>query len=217
MIAAAFVAVVLEASPPPTTVRGATAACPRERGHVIEESQLEFPPNAHPTHERVRFLVDLGSDSRIRRMVTVESSGDAAVDAAAAKALADYRFAVPSSGCVTSSSVASPFWIVPPEALAPPSPAADGAASSPVPCVTPFIRPMRFPLPRRREVPGTASVDVGLDPSARVNSVHLAQSSGNKKTDYAATVAARNGTYVFERQPGCAPVATTYRLELTFR
>jgi TonB family protein len=86
-----------------------------------------------------------------------------------------------------------------------------------VPCAAPFIRPIRFPLPRRREVPGTAAVDVGLDPFARVTNVRLAQSSGNKKTDYAATVAARNGTYVFERQPGCAPVATMYRLELTFR
>ena len=216
MIAAAFFAVILAASPAPAAP-GSTAACPRERGHVIEESQLEFPQNAHPTHERVRFLVDLGSDSRIRRMVAIESSGDAAVDAAAAKALADYRFAVPSVACVTSSSVASPFWTVPPEALASASPTANGFANSPAPCVAPFIRPMRFPLPRRREVPGTASVDVGLDPSARVTSVHLAQSSGNKKTDYAATVAARNGTYVFERQPGCAPVATTYHLELTFR
>ncbi len=217
MIAAAFVAVILAASPPPATERDATAACPRERGHVIEESQLEFPQDAHPTHDRVRFLVDLGSDSRIRRIATVESSGDAAVDAAAAKALAGYRFAVPSAGCVSSSSVVSPWWRIPPEALPSPAPAATPASSSPTPCVAPFVRPMRFPLPRRREVPGTASVDVAVDASARVTAVHLAQSSGNKKTDYAAAVAARNGTYVFERQPGCAPVATTYRLELTFR
>jgi outer membrane biosynthesis protein TonB len=216
MIAAAFVAVVLAASPPPATVRGATAACQRERGHVIEESQLEVPPDAHPTNERMRFLIDLGSDGRIRRIATVESSGDAAVDAAAVKSLAQYRFALPSSGCVTTSSVTSRWWNIPPDALASPSPAAV-ASSSPAPCVAPFIRPMGFPLPRRREVPGTASVDIGLDASARVTAVHLMHSSGNKKTDFAATVAARNGTYVFERQPGCAPVATTYHLELTFR
>jgi TonB family protein len=217
MIAAGFVALALAASPPPAIVRGATAACPRAPGHVIEESQLEFPENAHPTHERVRFLVDLGSDGRVRRLSMVESSGDAAVDAAAAKALGEYRFAVPTSGCVSTSSAISRWWNVPPEALVSPSPAAVVASSSTAPCATPFIRPMRFPLPRRREVPGTASVDVALDANATVKAVHLAQSSGNKKTDYAATVAARNGTYVFERQPGCAPVATTYRLELTFR
>ncbi|MDQ6925088.1 MAG: energy transducer TonB, partial [Candidatus Eremiobacteraeota bacterium] len=182
----------------------------------IEESRLEVPPDAHPTHERMRFLVDLGSDGRIRRLAAVESSGDAAVDAAAAKALARYRFALPSSGCVTTSSGTARTWSIPPEVLASPSPAT-GASSSPAPCVAPFVRPMGFQLSRRREVPGTASVDVGLDASAHVTAVHLVHSSGNKKTDYAAAVTARNGTYVFERQPGCAPVATTYHLELTFR
>ena len=215
MIAAAFAAVLFAAAAPPAAVRGSTAACPRERGHVIEESQLEVPPDAHPTNTRMRFLVDLGSDGRIRRIAAVESSGDASVDAAAAKALAQYRFALPSGGCVTTSSVTARTWSIPPEALASPSPAA--ASSSPPPCVAPFIRPAGFPLPHRRESPGTASVDVGLDASAHVTAVHLVHSSGNKKTDYAATVAARNGTYAFERQPGCAPVATTYHLELTFR
>ena len=216
MIAAAFAAVVLAAASPTPPARGATAACPRESGHVIEESQLEVPPDAHPTHERMRFLIDLGSDGRIRRIANVESSGDAAVDAAAAKSLTQYRFALPSYGCVTTSSVTSRWWNIPPEALASASPA-PSASSSAAPCVAPFIRPMGFPLPRRREVPGTASVDIGLDASARVTAVHLAHSSGNRKTDYAATVAARNGTYVFARQPGCAPVTTTYHLELTFR
>jgi TonB family protein len=221
MIAVLLAVVMLAASPSsspaPAPVRGATAACPHENGHVIEESQVEFPPNAHPTHERVRFLLDLGSDGRIRRSAMVESSGDGAVDAAAAKALADYRFTVPTAGCVSTSSALSRWWDIPPQLLASPSPAEPAASSSPAPCAAPFIRPMRFPLPRRREVPGTAVVDVGLDANARVTAVHLAQSSGNKKTDYAATVAARNGIYAFEHQAGCARTATTYRLELTFR
>ena len=216
MIAAALAAVIFGASPAPVSGTGSTAACPREAGHVIQESQLEFPQDAHPTHDRVRFLIDLGSDGRVRRSSMVESTGDAALDAAAAKALAEYRFAVPTYGCVSSSSALSRYWTVPREALASPEPAA-GASTAPVPCVAPFIRPMRLPVPRRREATGTAAVDVGIDANARVTAVHLAQSSGNKKTDYAATVAARNGIYVFERQPGCAPVATTYRLELTFR
>jgi TonB family protein len=217
MIAAAFVAVVLAASPAPGNVHGSAAACPREPGRIIQESQSEFPQDAHPTHERIRFLVDLGSDGRVRRSSMVESSGDAALDAAAAKALAEFRFAVPTAGCVSTSSAISRWWNVPKEALASPPPVATVDSSSHPPCAVPFIRPMHFPLPARREVPGTASVDVGLDASAHVTGVHLAHSSGNKKTDYAAAVAARNGTYVFERQPGCAPTATTYHLELTFR
>jgi TonB family protein len=217
MIVAAVVALILAVSPPPPIARGAGAACPRERGHILDGPRLELPQDAHPTHERVRFLVDLGSDGRIRRSAMVESSGDAAVDAAAATALAGDRFVVPSASCVSTSSAVSRGWNVPQDALASPLPGAAILSNSPIACVAPFVRPMRFPLPRRREAPGTASVDVGLDSSARVTAVHLAQSSGNKKTDYAATVAARNGMYVFERQPGCAPVATTYRLELTFR
>jgi TonB family protein len=216
MIAGLFAVVMLVASSAPASApaRPAAANCPREMGRVIEESQVEFPQNAHPTHDRVRFLLDLGSDGRIRRLALVESSGDAAVDEVAAKSLAEYRFAAPSFACVTSSSVISRWWNIPPEVLASPEPA---ASSSPVPCAAPFVRPNGVPLPRRREVPGTAAVDVALDANARVTAVHLAQSSGNKKTDYAATVAARNGLYVFERQPGCTPAATTYRLELTFR
>jgi TonB family protein len=216
MIATFIAAVVLFATPPPASapVRSAAADCPREMARVIEESPVEFPPNAHPTHDRVRFLLDLGSDGRIRRLALVESSGDAAVDELVGKSLAEDRFAAPSSGCVTSSTVFSRWWNIPAEELASPEPA---APSSPLPCAAPFVRPNRLPIPRRREVPGTAVVDVTLDANARVTAVHLAQSSGNKKTDYAAAVAARNGFFVFEHQPGCTPAATTYRLELTFR
>ncbi len=217
MIAVLLSAMLFAASPEPAGARGLTSACPHENGHVIEESQVEFPANAHPTNPRVRFLLDLGSDGRVRRSALVESSGDAAVDAAAAKALADFRFSVPTSGCVSTSSALSRWWNIPPHELAPPAPGDAAASSPPVACVAPFIRPMRFPLPHRREVPGTASVDVGLDANARVTAVRLVQSSGNKKTDYAATVAARNGLYAFEHQAGCARTVTTYRLELTFR
>jgi TonB family protein len=217
MITAAIAAMVLAAaSPAPAPTRAPAAGCPRENVRIIEESNFEFPENGHPTHGRVRFLIDLGSDGRIRRSALVESSGDATVDAAAAKAVGEFRYAAPTAGCVSTSAVWSAYWRMPPEALASPAPDA-GASSSPAPCAAPFVRPQRFPLPRLREAPGSASVDVALDAGARVTGVHLVQSSGNKKTDYAATVAARNGTYVFERQPGCAPVATTYRFELTFR
>jgi TonB family protein len=119
---------------------------------------------------------------------------------------------------VSASSALSRWWNVSREALASPPPPTTiaGASSSPAPCAAPFIRPMNFPVPRRREVPGTATVDVGIDATERVTAMHLVQSSGNKKIDYAAALIARKAAYVFERQPGCAPVATTCRLELTF-
>jgi TonB family protein len=71
-------------------------------------------------------------------------------------------------------------------------------------------------LPPRRESPGTATIDVTLDANARVTAVRLVQSSGAKKTDYAATVAARNGIFIFVHEPGCPVGPTVYRLELTF-
>jgi outer membrane biosynthesis protein TonB len=219
MITVFLAAVLFAASSTPApaaTVPAAYAGCPRENVRIIEESNFEFPENAHPTHERVRFLLDLGSDGRIRRTALAESSGDATIDAAAAKAVGEFRYAAPTAGCVSTSTVTSQYWRMPAEALASPAPDA-AASSSPAPCAGPFVRPRTFPLPYRREAPGTAFVDVVLDASARVTAVHLVQSTGNKKTDYAATIAARQGVYVFERQPGCAPTATTYRLELTFR
>ena len=222
MIEAAVAAVLFaaaSAAPPPA--RSPFGGCARATTRVIGKARLDFPENARPTHERVRFLLDLGSDGRIRRTAMVESSGDAAVDAAAATAVAEYRFAPPTMGCVAASSTWSPWWDMPPATLAsaPPAeadPAGSPAPSSPVPCSPPFVEPTRFPLPLRRLPRGTAAVDVALDANARVTSVHLARSSGNKKSDYAATIAARNATYVFRRQPGCAPVATTYRFELSF-
>ncbi len=218
MIAGLFAAVVLAAASP--SPAPAPPDCPRERVRVVEESNFTFPENARPTHDRVRFLIDLGSDGRIRRSATVESSGDSAVDAAAAKALSEFRFAPPSVACMSSSSVWSQWWelreAAPSSPSPSPSPAATVAAAS-APCAAPFVRPNGLPLPRRREAPGTTVIDVALDATARVTGVHLVQSSGNPKTDYFATTAARNGLFVFERQPGCAPVATTYRLELTFR
>ena len=227
MIAGLLAAVSFAAaSPPPATVRSPFAGCPRGNTRVIGKAPLDFPENARPTHERVLFLLDLGSDGRIRRSAMTESSGDAAIDAAAAKAVAEYRFAPPTMGCVAASSVWRAWWDMPPAALASALPAEADPASSPVPsspapssplpCAAPFVQPTRFPLPLRRIAPGSAAVDVALDANARVMAVHLAQSSGNKKSDYAATIAARNAVYIFRRQPGCAPTATTYRLELTF-
>jgi TonB family protein len=213
MIALLAATLVSVASPTPIPAAQSAASCARESVRIVEESTPTFPENAHPTHARVRYLLDLGSDGRIRRSALVESSGDAAVDQATAKALGEFRFAPPQSGCVSASTAVSEYWDLPPDRLASPSPA--GAASA-LPCAAPFVRPAGFPLPPRREVAGTATVDVSLDATARVTGVQLAQSSGNKKTDYAAAAAARLGRYVFERQPGCTPAATTYRLEMTF-
>lgn len=224
---ALLAALAVAATPVPAAE--SAASCAREPVRVVEESTFTFPENAHPTRDRMRFLIDLGSDGRIRRIATVESSGDTVLDGIGAKAVGDIRFAAPTAGCVSASTVWSWYWRIPAEAIvappASPAPAnapattgsAPAASASPAACAAPFVRPARFPLPLRREAPGTAFVDVSLDATAHVTGVHLAQSSGNQKTDYAATAAARNAGYVFERQPGCPPVATTYRLEMTFR
>jgi TonB family protein len=193
-----------------------SGVCSRENVRVVEESNFVLPDTVRATHDRVRFLLDIGSDGRVRRMAKVESSGDGALDAAAEKALGEFRFAAPTVNCVSASSVWSQWWSVPPEAIVQPPAASAAAAVSPGSCVPPFVRPVGFPLPAHIAAPGTVAVDVALDATAHVTGVHLAQSSGNTKTDYAATVAARNGRYVFERQPGCAPAATTYRFEITF-
>jgi TonB family protein len=165
----------------------------------------------------VRILADVGSDGRIRRTVIADSSGDAAVDAAAATALAAFRFEAPTAHCVSASTTWPQTWLIPAEALVPPASLEPGATPVPVQCVAPFVRALGFPVPRRREVPGTATIDVGFDANARVSTVHLARSSGNRKTDYAATVAARNGSYMLARQRNCPHTTTTYRLEFTFR
>jgi TonB family protein len=216
----AVLALVLAASPAPARTAPASSSCPTERTRLIEESNFVFPDGAHATHQRVRFLIDVGSDGRIRRSALVESSGDASVDAAAAKAIAEFRYGPPSYACVAMSTIASQWWDIPPDALAPssPSPAPSPAsASTAAACGTPFVRPMMVPLPPHRETPGTVAADVSLDAQARVTAVQLVQSSGHPKTDYAGTVAARNARYVFERQLGCAPAPTVYRMELTFR
>jgi TonB family protein len=135
-------------------------------------------------------------------------------DALALQTLTQFRFAPPSVPCVAHSAFWEQGW--PLEAQAP-SPGEPATPASPSLCGAPFVHPYRLMFPRRRESTGTATVDVALDATARVTGVHLATSSGNKQTDYSAAVAARHSIYVFVRQPNCAPTATTYRLELTFR
>jgi TonB family protein len=200
----------------PAPARAPIAACPNHDVRAVEKARFDLPEDAHPTHDRVRFLVDVGSDGRIRRTVIAESSGDAAVDAAAASALAQFRFEAPTRDCVSASTTWSQGWWIPREALPAPVPTEPGVTIPAVPCGAPFVRARGFPVSPRRKAPGTAAIDVSFDATARVTAVHLAHSSGNKNTDYAATVAARNGSYVVVRQPGCVPTATTYRLELTF-
>jgi TonB family protein len=218
--------VVIAASPTPVPQAQAAAACPREPPRVIEESNFTLTPDARPTNANVRFALDLGSDGRLRRAVLVESSGDATVDAAAAQALTQFRFAAPTFGCVALSTTWSWYWRLPAEELTAATPAASAAPASstapaastvPASCTAPFVRLAWLPIPGRREQPGTATVDVTLDADARVKAVRLVQPSEHLKTDYAATVAARNGRYIFVRVRGCPSGPTVYRLELTFR
>ena len=208
----AMFASLLVAAASPAPLPGSIAACPRAEARIIQDSNFTMPDNARPTRSRVWFALDIGSDGRVRRSAMVESSGDAAVDELAAKAVAEWRFAPQTGACMSTSTAWSHGWEMPAESIA--SPAPPGAVS--LPCAAPFVRVTRFPVPRRREPPGTAAIDIVLDATARVTGVHLARSSGNTKADYFAAILGRNATYVFERQPGCTPTATTYRRELTF-
>ncbi len=229
MLAAA--ATVALASPAPRR----PASCPTEMGHALEVVRPQLPAGARPTRDALLLLFDIGSDGRVRRVAVGQSSGDAAVDLAAADAIAHSSFVAPSYRCVSVSTGVSetlhlppiptpePDDVVPlPDLKASPTPVpsamppAPSASSEPQACGA-FVRVVRLAAPRLREPAGTANVDVGLDAHAHVTAVRLARSSGNKRTDYAAAVTARTSEYAYLAQPGCPPTATTYRVELTFR
>lgn len=201
------------------------ASCPAEPGRVISSSTPIAPDNIHPTNRRVRLLLDLGSDGRLRRAAVVESSGDAAFDAAALEAAGRFRFAPPTQGCISMSSVAPEDFNVPLLALARPNPSGSGAPVLPTSapesqiaiCTSSFVQLTGLDVPDERQAPGTVAIDVGLDAAAHVTSAKLASSSGHPKTDAAGIEAARDADYAFTLPPGCRPKPTVYRLELTFR
>jgi TonB family protein len=217
--------VVIAAIPTPIPQAYATAACPRQAPRIVNAVNFTLPLGARPTRDSVRFVLDIGSDGRLRRWALAESSGDPAIDAAAAQVLPQFTFAPPSSGCVALSATVPWFWKLPAEmvtaSVATPSVQAPTvvptSSAAPASCTAPFVRLTRFGLPAHRQMPGTATVDVMLDANAHVTAVRLAHSSGKTKTDYAATIAARNASFAFVPVPGCPSGPTTYRLELTFR
>jgi TonB family protein len=215
-----FLASIVAAAGP-----SAVDACPQTEPRVVVGAVLTPLDGLHPTNRRARFLLDIGSDGRVRRAGMVESSGDARFDAAALAAADQMRFAPPSEGCISPSSVAPESFDVPLISLVrPPAPGASGLpelATAPPPssvtiCAAPFVELTGLDVPDQRQAPGTATVDVRLDASAHVLGAQLAHSSGNARTDAAAVAMARGGQYAFEPQPGCPAKATTYPLELTF-
>lgn len=200
------------------------SACPAQPGRVLYQAPVIAPDNIHPTNRRARYFLDLGSDGRIRRVALVESSGDPAFDAAALDAAKNFRFAPPTQGCISTSSVVPEDFSVPLISLARPVPGSTGPVELPsvkpanevAICVAPFVSLSGIDVPDTRQPPGTVALDVGLDASAHVTSAKLAKSSGNAKLDAFAVAAARSAQYAFTLPPGCAPKATTYVLELTF-
>src|ERR1700722_567674 len=89
------------------------ASCPVEQTRVVATSGVVEPLTIHATNRRVRFLVDIGSMGELRRAAMTESSGDAAYDAAALDALKRFRFAAPSQGCISTSTVVPEEFNVP--------------------------------------------------------------------------------------------------------
>lgn len=200
------------------------AACPQSDAKVVIGAVLNPRDDMRATNRRARYLLDLGSDGRVRRIAMTESSGDARFDADALAAAKQMRFAPPSQGCISPSSVAPESFDVPLIALARPAPGGTGplvlATARPMAdvtiCAAPFVTLTGLDVPDTHQTPGTAAIDVRLDAAARVLGATLATSSGNAKTDAAAVALARSGQYAFTPQPGCPAKPTLYRLELTF-
>jgi TonB family protein len=202
------------------------ASCPASDTRVLATSAPVVPDNVRPTNRRARFFLDIGSQGELRRADMTESSGDAVFDAAALDAAKRFRFAPPTQGCISTSTVMAEEFNVPLLALARPAGGANASGPAVLPssqpesaiaiCTAPFVRLTGLDVPDQRQAPGTVQIDVALDATARATAVKLAKSSGNAKTDAAATAAARSGQYAFALPPGCKPQATTYRLELTY-
>jgi TonB family protein len=203
------------------------AACPAQEAKVLFTAPVIAPDGIHPTNRRARFFLDLGSDGRIRHVTLVETSGDSTFDSAALNAAQNFRFAPPTQGCISTSSVVPEDFNVPLLALARPVPGASGApgvvtlpsalpASAVAICGAPSVQLKGLDVPDTRQAPGTVEVAVALDASARVTSVKLAKSSGNAKTDAVAVSSAKDAGYAFLLAAGCPAKATTYQLELTY-
>jgi TonB family protein len=201
------------------------AACPAQAGHVTFTAPFSAPDTGvHPTNRRARFFLDVGSDGNVRRTVLVESSGDATFDGEAAVAAKAFRFAPPTQGCISTSSVVPEDFDVSLITLVRPVPGATGNPQVPTPAPASAVAVCSVPLAElkgidaadTRQAPGTVDIDVGLDASGRVTSAKLAKPSGNAKTDATAVSLAHDAQYALVVPPGCKPQATVYRLELTF-
>ncbi len=191
------------------------ARCARSPARLVSELHPTLPANARATHPRVGFAIDLGSDGSVRRIVTIESSGDAGIDDAVLAAVEHARFDAPTFSCMASSAAILQTIDLPAEVLASPAPAA-AASAAPSACAAPFVTPAGIEV-TAREPRGTVALDVDLDAAAHVDAVRLVRSSGNSRTDDAAIAGARAAGYQFVVFRGCPPAPTTYRLEITFR
>jgi TonB family protein len=199
-------------------------SCPQSDARVLVGAVLNPPDSIHPTNRRARFLLDVGSDGRVRRAAMTESSGDATFDADALAAAKQMTFVPPQEACLSPSSVAPESFDVPLLALARPAPGGSGPPVLPTSapaadltiCAAPFVELTGLDVPDKRPAPGTVAIDVRLDASAHVVGAQLAHSGGNAQTDAAALAMARGGEYAFAPQPGCPPKPTTYQLELTY-
>jgi TonB family protein len=217
---ALFLSTIIAAASEPAYL----TSCPTAQTRVISTSTPIAPDNIHPTNRRVRLLLDLGSDGRLRHAGIIESSGDAVFDAAAVEAAGRFRFAPPTQACISTSSVVPEDFNVPLIALARPNPNGSGPPVLPSAapenqiaiCSTSFVQLTGLDVPDERQAPGTAAVDVGLDAAGHITSTKLASSSGHAKTDAVAIDEAKSGQYTFDLAPGCKPKPATYRLELTF-
>jgi TonB family protein len=202
------------------------ASCPAQAGHVTFQAPFIAPDTGvHPTNRRARFFLDVGSDGSVRRASLVETSGDATFDGEAAEAAKNFRFAPPTEGCISTSSVVPEDFDVSLITLARPPVGATGVPMVPTPAPasvvavcssTPLAQLKGMGAADTRQAPGTVDIDVGLDANAHVTSAKIAKPSGNAKTDATALALAHDAEYELVIAPGCKPQKTLYQLELTF-
>ncbi|MGA2394777.1 MAG: energy transducer TonB [Candidatus Lustribacter sp.] len=202
------------------------ASCPAQAGRVTFQAPFIAPDSGvHPTNRRARFFLDVGSDGNVRRAVLVETSGDATFDGEAAEAAKNFRFAPPTQGCISTSSVVPEDFDVSLITLVRPPVGPTGVpqipANAPASAVavcssTPLAQLKGIDAADTRQAPGTVDIDVGLSAAAKVTSAKIAKPSGNPRTDATALALAHDAEFELMLEPGCSARPTVYRLELTF-
>ena len=162
---------------------------------------------AHLSHSYATVVAQVDATGRVTSTRVVESSGDPAYDAAAAKAMDAWTFEPASDGCKPAAGTAQ--YAVGPSAA---------AFDDPCNHETTVVQPVVPDFPDSAlGIKGPMQVDivVSLDASGRPRSASISQSSGIMDADRSAITAAMQSTY-FARVRNCIPQQSQYIFHVTF-